>query len=855
MESLDQMLAAQYTTSDSGGNFMLDQTKNVQHTLWCFVREMRPVLLDNVYPSSIDVIVRVGGIADITGVVIDNAGAAIAGAKISCMTQGEWPPMIVGATESDHDGRFLMNELPTGLVAIRVVADGFADAKRTLTLPVPKNQGVEVSLDPEAPFKGHVVDHLGHPVAGALVQIHDRDQDCEPSRMETTADGSFWSINVPAKHRLEIWVSSTKTFDQRYFGFQAPCQDAILVFLPNAGIKGSVIDPEKRPIKNFELLRITSLFPFEREISDRQHSWEQIHDDNGSFVVGIPPSDGSLMVRANGFETKTIPISNAKPGEYLPTLTVQLRRGAVISGRVVDTEGGPISGAMIAIADVTRNGESVLSEGLGQTTAAGDGSFMLAQAGTGPFDLIVRRPGFGQLRLRDQRVEDFPRDLALAPAGAIHGVVTIPWRSPETVTEILVRPIGTWLATRTRADARGRFNVDGLAGGPHIVELQDKWMQITLGASQIVSTIVDVVPGETTFVELESGTGCVVEGTVHSASKSSIPDRFEVVLIERREGRDKVRAYSSADSAGWYSLGRVPVGSFVARVRSREPGTLVGTERPLDILAGRDHITLDFTVEATGIEGAVGSADGGAVDAMVGLVDLHSGGLITEAPTDREGRYRILLRHDGRALVWVRARGFAEGYDTSVDLSGASEQAPLEHVLAPESRVTVEVVDDRGARVGSAEVQLDVAGRPSVLPVLRAQTDPSGRWTFSQLAQGAMQVAARRKGYVPSAILPLVVAEGETRAVRLVLTRCGSLDVTATDGRGRPAPSVSVEVRPASDDPAAPRQAADTNAEGRARFVDLAPGAYEALTSNGDPIRVEIHPGETTRVELFVERR
>jgi len=853
VEDIDRILAARAAFSGADGRFALDHSRNVQHVLWCFVEDVPPILLDNVSPLQSDVIVRVGGTASVAGIVVDADGAAVAGAHVDCAAQGEWPLVTAGETRTDAEGRFRLSELPTGLVAFRVTAEGFGVVKSFQTLPLDADDPIEIALAPEAPFRGRVVDQLGRPLAGALVRVHDRDQNLEPSRMETEEDGTFWSINVPASHRLEIWISRRGTFTQKYFGWKAPCEDAEFVLPLALALRGSVVDADDRPVPSFEIARRFDTMAFDSELAELQLPWTRFQAEDGRFAILVAPGGGTITVRAAGFESATLPYHDRGPGEELEPITVALAAGQAVSGRVLGTDGSPIAGASVRLAEQTRFGEPVTCEGLGATTTDRAGGFRLAQAGSTPFDLLIQAAGRGRLLLRDQRVEDFPRDLILEPPGAIEGIAAMPWRSPETTALVLVRPLGTHVTDAMRPDVFGRFRFDGLGRGAHVVELGDGWAQAERGSNQMQSTVVDVVPGETTWVELESGgAGCEVEGSVRCAAASALPDRFEVSLLQEMDGELRVRALTPTDGSGWFCFGRVKPGRYRARVRSRAAGDVVGAERELRIAEGVERVSLDFDVVAQGIAGRVRDSTGAPVQAQVTLLDPRAGEVVARSSTDREGVYRILTRAD-TALLWLRSRGFAEAWETGVDLAAGANAPPLDHVLAVEARLLVDVVDDRGAGVVGATVEVDVRGRPGVLPALAQSSDAGGRCTFGQLRRGALSLAARRAGHVPSASTPVLVAEGESRRVTLQLVRCGSIEIHATAVHGRPAAGAELLVQPTAAEPAIEPRRVVADTGGKAVVADLPPGSYAVSAPPGVPTPLEVRPGGTVRCEIRIE--
>jgi protocatechuate 3,4-dioxygenase beta subunit len=809
-------------------------------------------ILDNVVPSLSDVVLSIGGHVEVSGVVVDRTGAPIEGADVNCTMNGEWPQAIVQAVTTDVYGEFHFSDLPVGSARVRVVAAGFAVSRPSVEFPLPRDEILEIELQIEAAFRGIVVDHRGRPVEGALVQVQDRALNTEPSRMVTEPDGSFWSINVPAGHPLEVIVSRSDTWPQVHLGLVAPNESVVLEMLPAATLEGQVVDQDGNAVTEFDLLFTCDSYTWNEEHVVRQMPWNHLQNQDGRFEVRTRPGGTRLDIRAAGFEPSSLSIDGVGPDAIVKLEPIALRRARSVSGRVVDALGKAVEGARVAIADRTRGGEAVVPNGLAHGISDASGFFAVAQTGHGPFDLVVNAEGFGSLLLRDQSADEFPRDLVLETAGAIEGLVRIPWRRPETVGYVVVRPVGSQLSQGSNVDATGQFRFGGLGRGRHWVELFDDWICNQYESPCVVSAVVDVVPGETAFVELESGRGCLVDGEVSAAWKSVRPDRFTIDLFGIAGGQERLAASSATDASGLYCLGLVPPGEYIARLRSREQGWIVTAERELVLRETDTHERVDFKVEGVFVIGRVRSTSGEPVVADVRLVDPSEGRVITSARTDRSGGYSFMTREGESLLAWIESSGFAESFGDRVELRG--EAPAIEHVLAPESRVVVVVVDDLGRAVGEVALELLASGRSSLLPPLAVSSDAGGRATITRLGAGTCELHGRRRGYVAAASSRFVLGEGETTNVRLTMMRCGTIEVSVRDDRGEPVADKDVAVSLLGADSEDGERLRSTAADGRARFTDLVPGRYRAEVEGVAPIEIDVEPGGLAKQGVVLPR-
>lgn len=174
--------------------------------------------------------------ADVTGEVVDDAGAPVVGAKVRIALSNN-----TGTAVTDGEGRFRIDRLPIGktlkgvttlddtAAEVSVELDGKKPARQTLTLAKGRNAVPRIVLEPELP-PGQLralVRSLatGKPLAGATVAI-------EPGGITAVAgpDGTF-EVDLPPG-QYEIRVSSPGLKDQ---------------------VLEVTIDPQGVAIKNIEL--------------------------------------------------------------------------------------------------------------------------------------------------------------------------------------------------------------------------------------------------------------------------------------------------------------------------------------------------------------------------------------------------------------------------------------------------------------------------------------------------------------------------------------------------------------------------------------------------------------------------
>jgi hemoglobin/transferrin/lactoferrin receptor protein len=85
--------------------------------------------------------------AAITGVVRDSAGAVLAGAEVSLLNAQQ---AIIGTAKTDGEGRFKIDDVPTGSHLLVITSKGFTEHRRAISIRGTDAMNVEVSLEPRA---------------------------------------------------------------------------------------------------------------------------------------------------------------------------------------------------------------------------------------------------------------------------------------------------------------------------------------------------------------------------------------------------------------------------------------------------------------------------------------------------------------------------------------------------------------------------------------------------------------------------------------------------------------------------------------------------------------------------------
>lgn len=625
----------QFQPSESDGNLR----PGLNHD--AFVLELRD--LKHVF--------RLKSASSVGGVVIDQVGSPIAGARVLLGHRN-----FVGSAETrtDGEGRFQIQGGPTGSTVLTAEAPGFA-AK---TLPVvlnDRNEPFQVVLAKGVPLRIRVVDTNGAPVQSAYVWLR-RPPPPPPAigdmlQMATPVQASFEG-RTDAEGRV-VWESApagTHEFDIAAAGFMRRNDVPVLaddtehdaILNPALVLQGTLTDADSGvPIPRFRLAmgwpsldRLSGKTNIEVSGIDRFSP----HFSGGRFrhtleeqVIG---GLDELMVRieAEGYQPYISRPIRYDEGEV--TLDVSLERSATVEVTVVDAGGRPAPHASIGL--VTPGTRVVLGpDGLTQFGTPGlnvmvqtdeEGRVKLQKDPT--VERIVAAGSRGTLGFAETSWARLKSDavLPLVPWGRIQGrVLGTPGKLAGKVVVLGDRnegQISFALDFTTQTDPEGRFEFAKVPAGPIRVEQRiveqsgttsvgyasrsvvltvkpDETKEVTLGGSTLVTG--RLTPPASfklqpdcvwTVALLGAGRSTEPSGSISGRSATLGPERRARILPAVVDGTgafviDAVESGTYQLQAKW--VRRPLLGQFIGDV----PGLLEPTT-PISVIVPQDSGAIDL---------------------------------------------------------------------------------------------------------------------------------------------------------------------------------------------------------------------------------------------------------------------
>lgn len=446
-------------------------------------------------------------------------------------------------------------------------------------------------------------------------------------------------------------------------------------------------------------------------------------------------------------------------------LTVDLIRGATLSGKVRDEAGKPVPQARVR-ARAVRNafGMTVPGDTLRETTSGEDGAFQLTAVAPGKVRLGVERDGylesFGDtLQLGDDDRRD-GLELTLSRGSRIAGVVLLPGGAPAAGAEIEARrDLGDFMSGgrmgpfggfegETTADDAGRFELTGLGDGNYNVRVD--YAEEVEGEPDRVFTqrVTGVKPdGEDLRIVLEAP--LLLSGRVETEDGVAL-EAFEVharlkpanAFIPTGESRSE--DFESED--GTFAMHSLYTGTWEVEVRADGYSASDVQLAEMPEAAGE---SLTFVLRA--VSTASGRVVSPAGDPVAGArVTIHlemqdyfrtmmGSSEVPETTTEEDGSFVLADMPAGTHSIYASHPDFAASEAVAVETAPGGLQEDLVLRLRTGGLVTGEVYDKQGEL---AEGQTVILQMPTGRDQRYAQTDVDGFFEFTNVTPGGWQVIA-----------------------------------------------------------------------------------------------------------------
>lgn len=731
-------------------------------------------------------------------------------------------------TTTFGDGTFVLENLPAGRFDLRVEATGFAP----LTVPgveIPElPQAAEtgedaarelrtldlgtILVEPGAILAGRVVDPDGAALAGVEVRVGPpQSMQWMPTRTEadttTDADGRFLLPDRKPGEIVDVHLQGAghafALLPRVMLGEESA--DLRVVLEPVGRVSGRVVDEDGRGIPGATLNGW-------RQGRDSRHffSTRQVRGEaDGSFAFAEAfPGEITLRAEAPGHQTAERTLTLA-PGRTLDGVDIVLLRGAVVVGRVWNTDGEPAVEAIVGVRHRTVQGTSW--NGHGRTD--GEGRYRLDGVPLGRVEIVARDRHREVLELLDVEPGENALDLRFAGGVEVSGWVRDADGEPVAGALVTLHADFTWRQMRASSRGDGSFRFEDVTDGfYHLQAVAEGWALTRLDEN------VDVDGASIPGLEIRLRRGGAIVGRLEGVA---FEDLEQVAL---RAYRDRITAEDvTIAHDGTYRIDGLMPGDW--RVVGQVGERSASGEATLAEGAEETRLDLNFAVGAT-LEGRVLRSD----EPVVGLeVQVSNHRRTDNGRTDHRGGFRFTNLEPGTYEVWVGSADLpALRHRQSVEVGEDGGEILIELVAAALRGRITDAAD--GAPLDGVEV-LVTAEETTFLGNPAASSDADGLFRLEpEIAEPQTLILhLRREGYVPTR-RQVEITPGVDTVVDVALEAAPglTLDVRRADG-GRPSRIVAA-LLDASDQPVV-QGTFDASPDGLFRITSAPTGAWRLLVS------------------------
>ena len=520
------------TTTDAEGRYVFTHAKRGENDTLSVSHPERgsvhvPLLVEELAEdvSEIELDVQLGAVGTLVGRVLAPDGSP----QVRALVRAHAGILDFHEAFTDADGRYVLEGVLRSRIRLSAEAHGTSSPELRFRFTEETQEAPDLHLAVERVLRGRVVDPAGSPISDVYVAAGAG----HPSY--TDADGRFELRRLP-RRSLRVRVFKRGYARQVVEEEEPPLESIEIRMVPELVLAGHVVDAQTgAPVEDFLIRVIGGHRGFGAPSGGGAAP--------GSFITeSLSPGrdeeakGGTLMLlSAEGYAPRLLPCTPTTAPDPM-AWRIELGRGGELVGRVVDVEGGAISGATL----LWRWDPSEILEAAGQqarlvrylgdvhggTDTDPTGAFRLTGIPEGQVRLVVEAEGYVSSEPSIVAFEAGPRQTrefvlsrgATARGQAAPGATVTLSELDRSVRENPIR-------ARVQADAEGAFAFTGLRDGRYSLrQMLEREGHLDAVAS---FQVIDVRDGTAPSADLVRRGDAGVKG----------PDRCERAFARRRVGR------------------------------------------------------------------------------------------------------------------------------------------------------------------------------------------------------------------------------------------------------------------------------------------------------------------------------
>jgi protocatechuate 3,4-dioxygenase beta subunit len=431
------------------------------------------------------VLIEIATGLSIEGVIVDPSGNPVADAEIVgeiTREGGRWPEQQLD-TMSDAKGRFSIAGFDPGTLVLRVNAAGFGN-KRVEVGPVEEASGQRIEMTRTGGLFGVALNAAsGEPLTRFRVTAVQAEEDGSSSPMNrfrgrrpgpeiVSEDGSFelneikegrWAVLVRAEGYITRVSEATdvRAGDVSDVGRVELAPGAVVTGRVEDGDGGEPIVGATVTVQGIDGSG-SGRFRFQRRGWGGGQAPTDTTGADGEFRLdGLPPGEFTVTASHHAYpmraeHSERISVGD-DPASELPPLVLRMERGGTVAGRVLDSSGEGVAGAVVvAVEPGARGRGSVVG---GPIDADETGAFAIEALPAG--EVLVRRADRMDGGVKARVIKGEVAEVTLQDQGArVFGGIFVAGRPVEGRVRLLA---GTWGAPRT--DWGSSYELPGVPPG------------------------------------------------------------------------------------------------------------------------------------------------------------------------------------------------------------------------------------------------------------------------------------------------------------------------------------------------------------------------------------------------------